>query len=140
VSAAAGKVITKKRALRVLHLIIARRGRLCERSPIASTCKSTPMKITPLLALLCLTALAYAETPEKLLEQLREEVRTELRSSLDKENDANNERLVRLEGILIEEIPERDLTSGKLSRTLGGLLKLRTFTKSKKAEDIVGEL
>jgi|GEM_PF-5482550 len=98
------------------------------------------MKISALLAFLSLPVLGFAETPEKLLEQLREEVRMELRASLDKENDANNERLVRLEGILIEEIPDHDVTSGKLNRTLGGLLKLRTFTKSKKAEELVGEL
>lgn len=104
------------------------------------------MKLSrPYLALLAAAIPILAQdsapaNPDKALEQLRAEIRSELRSSLDKSDEESNERLVRIEGVLIEVLPARDIASGNLARTLAGLVQIRGLSRSAKVNALATEL
>ncbi len=63
-----------------------------------------------------------------------------MQSSLDKADEENNERLVRIEGLVVQDLPDRDIAAGNMARTLTALTQLRSLSKSPKVEALATEL
>jgi hypothetical protein len=89
-----------------------------------------------LLLLLVSFARCFAVDPIATLAELRTALRDELKSALDKGNAENNERLYRLESLLVESLPDKELPDEKIAQTLHALTQIRSISRDKK----VGEL
>jgi hypothetical protein len=98
------------------------------------------MKLLPILALSLFATSAFAETLDKLYEEFRTELRTELKSALDKGNAENNGRLLRLEELMIAELPADSLNGANPKAVIAALTQIRGMTKSEKADALALQL